>query len=739
MPVKSSANIGRPGIGNNFNNETGSWDVDETGQGHGKALKTKHFSYYVGNRRWDVQSARVLDKANTTFIKPFTTAKKASLTTFVSDAGAVAGAIKVTDYDGAEAGILGLVVLPSGEPIMKGATAKVITITATTGSLVVGDGVQLTLATGSGNEATVSATVATGNTFPAFPNIPGYTFTVGASPNTNELTIEGSDFVDNFRVKSITVGTSATALSAAIATKTAYTAETSGIEYKAYSLGNTGKLVDLNYIVTDYNSTAKSTDIYAKDALDTVSDPYLMAAIRYAASMGYLSSTDSNPTRIHIPIAESAADTLQIVDSRIQRPLNARDGRLGLDPSFNSTYNKDIAGIGTEGFAYNLSGLVNIKMLDTIFAVYQDRPFGNAGGSSTDYYSVRNNIPYIGDSTGQANSVSFQEYYINGTVMQMGRMFKITKEEMLFGNFATAANYGGGTMLNRTGFQRKLEGLYELIQEDKEIAQQLDIINNAGVVFYAGGALTMKGITKPMTAKTLKQVANRLVENKAEHHSDNVASGNNYGSISRPASWFALTSHRVISTLADMRSVVATDRNNSWIPVSDYLSHKDTKYYGGDSSLQAEQGSIGRFRFISMYPGHEIIYDGNGGFGGGKPSQTLMYNSEYETFEEKDKANYSNVQGYVHEDFETDANGNLVLHMIYVIGKDAISTIKLGGSYSELVTRQKLPSLVSTSSNNLDSADPFDNKGWVAVSWYHGSIAKFKEKIVKILLPVKRA
>jgi N4-gp56 family major capsid protein len=370
-----------------------------------------------------------------------------------------------------------------------------------------------------------------------------------------------------------------------------------------------------------------------------------------------------------------------------------------------------------------------------MFAVFQGTPRANAGGESLNYKDVSRNIPVIGDNTGEANVVSFNTFTVNGTIMTMGRMFKLTESLLMFSDYGAYGNGQNGGMLGGPNINPEnvkikggpltlmLEGFYDQISRDKEIAQQLDIINGAGVTFYAGGALTKKGITKPLTVDTLKQCAARLTLNGAEHDTDNFGGSQNYGSTYLGESWWALTSPEGIQTLKEIQSNQVNGKIDTWQPAASYAA---AGLRPSSSSLASEKGSLGDFRFVQMYPETAITYQG----GGGKPGRDVWFNSEYKTTTEANKEGYNKK---IVDEFALDANGNLDLHMIYVIGKNAISTIKLKGRGTMQVN-----SHVPGTGKNVTSWDPYDQNGFVSAKWIHGSFVRHPDKIAKIIFPVRK-
>jgi len=751
LPVYDNKNIGGAGVGHNFEENVGLFYEGGAGLNNGEPLRTKKFSYYIGNRRFDVNpystnvfkestiAGRFLANSSATFAVTY-----ASFADAASDfdkatfsAGATNSVItkgdqlRVADDINVVTGYLGVFsVLTSSDPIQS--RPRKIDI-----HHIVGDAsgaLHFTLVTAKGIKATTIDLAIDANGYLADVTtakeivvgsikVGSYTVAKGSSTLDNIITITGNDMSDNFTAYVTNVTSSYQK------EVDAYLYQFFKETYNIYSIGGANHSVKF---LTEVTTTSAEDDI--------VSDPYLTAALAYAKNMGYMDTllqSSDDISKLVVPLATTSLDTVQIIDSRkfkYNSNLNMK-GSIGYEDL--NTYSAGVGGLGKLNFGHNLAGLVNIRNVEVLFAVFQDRPYGNAGGTYSDYHNIVNHIPYIGENTGVANVVSFNQYWINATVFRMGRMFKVSKEDLLFGNLGLMDKVGN-TSINKQQLMVMTDGLYDLIARDKEIAQQLDIINNAGIVFYAGGASSMKGITKPLTYNTLRQAAKRLTENLAEPHTDRFSSNNSYGSVAGAPAYFALTSHNVIDTLRGVSSRNANNKAESWVP-AEYYSHTSLNDIGG-SKLTQEMGRLGSFRFIQMHPGHSIIYDGNGGLGGGKPGKNDYYDSEGKVreFADYEEASKEGFIGRVTDDFETDANGNLILHMIYVIGKDAISTIKLGSDASELQVNTRLPLLKGNNDSYPDSSDPYGNKGFVAASWYHGSIATHPDRILKILTPVKR-
>jgi N4-gp56 family major capsid protein len=746
MPVMDNRNIGGFGRGNNFNEETGTFDVDAEGNGLGTGaqLKTKHFSYYIGQRRYDVNSAAVLNETNTVFASSLASSAFSAVTDLDSLGTALAtgGVSRVLDDKDNEYGFLGVIIekdtdgsdgasktakiakftVPSNSTIATSSSAE-ITVTL--------DGTDKTVSLGSsagGTPSDIATAIATG-----LNSGFGVDYTVSAEGSS--VFIEDtkgtlSDFTASVSVSG--TGTGDKLVINKVSVVRDFEIEEEGETYTAYSIGGTrGAIVELASGLTEGSTYSDP---------EGLEDPYLRAAIENAKMFGYLESATQGTgdiRDIRVPLAKTMLDTLQIIDSRVNPDIPyIHSGAYNNGATYDSTYSSELAGKGKVGFGFNISSLVNVRNISGIYAVYQDRPVGNAGGHFRDYYNIVDNIPVIGDNTGEANVVNMQRIEVNGTIFQMGRMFKLSEDELLFSDFGIMdpRSLSEGTKgFSASKIKLKTDALYATILQDQETAYQLDIINNAGVTFYSGDAYTMKGITKPLTAKLLKQVATRLKDNKAEPDRGIFGGSQNYGTTPIASSYLALADHRVISTLSNIASKNVNDHTNSWRPAELYKG-AGLENTGGRSLLTEEQGALGQFRFLQLHPQTEIIYHG----AGGKPAKNMYYDSEmnvkeFDSWTDAEAAGYRNN---VSEDFKADAFGNLDLHLIYIIGKDAISTIKLGGR-QKITTKVHIPAGMD-SSREANPFDPWGKRGFIASSWWHGTIADYPDRIVKIYLPVHK-
>jgi len=755
LPVYDSRNIGGQGVGSTYDDENGYYQNDFTnglGLGNGKPLRTKHFSYYIDKERFDVEGTYSvngvvidkLDEDNTPFMSDRDSVTKAAeLINGTSTAAEIKAKFetvgtKVT-LDNEIDFILGVVANQTVSSISDRTLEITLADIAAVPSNYGAYGFKLINA--GGVETVLPPILSVGiNTKIEIvdiekhvaDNIQVFTragYKVVVDTTTHKVIITDTDNTEGvFSVKAGSVATVATV----VATKKALATTIQAVN----AVGATGSTISSNryelYTVNSVTNVLSPIKDKEGDTLYTVTepiftDPYLALVIEKAKRGGYLSAFTGGTNSfedITVSIAKQVKDTLVSIDAR-RIPNWGDTARLA--GSRASKY----WGKGKIGFAYNLDSVVHTKDLGTIFAVFQDRPYANAGGEYMSYANVLDNIPVLGETDGAVNSIGFSKTTVNGTTFRMGRLFKFTKDMLKYDNYGVNANGAPQKTVSTNQLAEMTDRFFNLIEKDRDIAYQLDVINHAGMVFFPGDAFSKSSVTKPVTLGIFESVAARLFANEIVPHSPQSNGSVMQGTRPVPPAYTALTSNKVINTLSHIYKDGSP--HQTWQPAHTY-GGASPMLLSPSEKLTAEKGLFGEFRFSPLFPGNEIFFPGEGG----KPVSNMYYNSSMETaiFNDNVTASAAGYTGNVSEDFEVDAKGHLNLYPIYVVGKDSLSTIEIGNENS-LQTATRVPG-TSGSNEIIDLSDPFNQIGIVATQWDHGVFPEKPAGIAVIYVPVRK-
>ena len=309
---------------------------------------------------------------------------------------------------------------------------------------------------------------------------------------------------------------------------------------------------------------------------------------------------------------------------------------------------------------------INDQGLDASGSVIAD---GNLYGSSTDIGTIPGKLPTLTENGGRVNRVGFKRKEIEGTIAKFGFFDEYTQESVDFDTDAELRMHVAREMLN---------GATEMTED----ALQIDLLNSAGVVRFAGDAtadaeldnadivdysdllalhITLTDNHTPMTTKVIS--GTRMVDTRT------VAGGRvlYIGSELQP----------VVEAMTDLHS------NPAFKPVHQYAA--------GATILNGEIGSVGYFRIV-VVPKMLKWADA----GAATPTAGFYGNTNYDIFPMLCVGNES----FTTIGFQTD--GKTVKFKIY----------------------NKPPG-----EERADHYDPYGETGFMSIKWYYGFLLQRPERI----------
>lgn len=299
---------------------------------------------------------------------------------------------------------------------------------------------------------------------------------------------------------------------------------------------------------------------------------------------------------------------------------------------------------------------------------------GNLYGSSTDIGKISAMLPVVSETGGRVNRVGFGRRNIEGSFIKMGFFYEWTRE---------FENFDSDPQVLQHMYEEAIIAAHQ-IQED---ALQIDLMNGAGTIIYAGSAVSDATCdhTSQVSYKTFVRLEQALT------------------AVRTPKQTKLLTG----STLVDTRTVIAervafvpselkqllfglmNSRNEpALVPVE--------KYGSQIKPMEDEIGIINGFRLIEVqdmkcWRGVGAVED---------PSKNLWA-----------------------------TNGKYDVFPILSVGAESFSTISFipsgkqnGGHNFEIITKK--PSAETASSD-----DPYGEVGFTSIKWYYGILFLRPERI----------
>ncbi len=212
--------------------------------------------------------------------------------------------------------------------------------------------------------------------------------------------------------------------------------------------------------------------------------------------------------------------------------------------------------------------------------------YGNLYGSSKDIGVIQARLPNLSETGGRVNRVGYHRLVLEATLQSMGMFHEFTKEALDFDSMDDLYSH-----LSR-----------ELVRGASEMTEdvlQMDILAGAGVLYYAGDAVsraTMSGETgsvDTITYEDLQRMSIQLDDNRT------------------PKTTKILTGSRMIDTQTvghgrllyigselqiQLEKMTDAFNNKAFVPVEQYAYAGD--YKKGVNMVHGEIGKIGQFRLI---------------------------------------------------------------------------------------------------------------------------------------------
>jgi N4-gp56 family major capsid protein len=303
---------------------------------------------------------------------------------------------------------------------------------------------------------------------------------------------------------------------------------------------------------------------------------------------------------------------------------------------------------------------------------------GNLYGSSKDIGTISGKLPVLSETGGRVNRVGFKRKELEGTFEKFGFFDEYTQESLDFDSDAELMMH-----INR-----------EMIMGANEITEdslQIDLINAAGVIKYAGNATANANVGPDdiVSYGDLMRLSIDLDNNRTPKHTKMITGSRMVDTRTIPSARVAYIGSELLPTFKAMKDL---HNNPAFISVE--------KYAAGGAVLNGEVGSVDHFRLV-------VVPEMTKWAGAGVDDPT---NTCYETGNKCD------------------------VFPILVVGDESFTTIgfQTDGKTVKFKITHKAPGEATADRN-----DPYGETGFMSIKWYYGFMALRPERIALIKTAAK--
>lgn len=300
---------------------------------------------------------------------------------------------------------------------------------------------------------------------------------------------------------------------------------------------------------------------------------------------------------------------------------------------------------------------------------------GNLYGSSKDVGVISGKMPALSETGGRVNRVGFKRIELEGTIEKFGFFDDYTQESMDFDTDEALLEH-----INR----EMILGANEMTED----ALQIDLLNSAGVVKYAGAATTASEIdnTCVVAYGDLLRTSITLDQNRCPKQTKVITGSRMIDTKTIPSARVAYIGSELLPTFKAMKDL---HNNPAFIGVERYGA-------AGATTLNGEVGTVDQFRLV-VVP-EMMKWSGAG-------ADASADASCYET------------------------NGRFDVFPILVVGDESFTTIgfQTDGKTVKFKITHKAPG--EAMANQLD---PYGETGFMSIKWYYGFMCLRPERLALI-------
>lgn len=296
---------------------------------------------------------------------------------------------------------------------------------------------------------------------------------------------------------------------------------------------------------------------------------------------------------------------------------------------------------------------------------------GNLYGSSKDVGTISGKLPVLSETGGRVNRVGFKRKELEGTFEKFGFFDEYTQESLDFDTDEELWQHINREMIN---------GANEITED----ALQIDLLNSAGVIKYAGSATSNATIdaTSLVDYGDLLRLSIDLDNNRTPKQTTAFTGTRMIDTKTIPSARALYCGSELLPTL---KAMVDLHGNPAFIPVE--------KYQSGGNTLIGEAGAVDQFRIIVV---PEMMKWAGAGAAVG--TDTTCYKTA----------------------------GKFDVFPMLVIGEASFTTISFqtDGKGVKFKIFHKAPGEATADRN-----DPYGESGFMSIKWYYGFMVLRPERI----------
>lgn len=304
---------------------------------------------------------------------------------------------------------------------------------------------------------------------------------------------------------------------------------------------------------------------------------------------------------------------------------------------------------------------------------------GNLYGSSKDVGTIVGKLPVLSENGGRVNRVGFKRIEIEGEITKLGFFDEYTQESMDFDTDADLMTHINREMLN---------GATEITED----ALQIDLLNGAGVIRYAGAAVSAATVTgegadiSEVSYEDLMRLSIDLDNNRCPKSTTIITGSRMVDTKTIDAARILYCGSEMIPTFRAMKDL---HNNEAFVPVQ--------KYADATSLIRGEIGSVDQFRIV-VVP-EMMNWTGAGATETGANTGYRATGAKYDVFP------------------------------LLVVGDKSFTTIgfQTDGKSMKFTITHKAPGR-----ETADRNDPYGETGFMSIKWYYGTLILRPERIALI-------
>lgn len=310
---------------------------------------------------------------------------------------------------------------------------------------------------------------------------------------------------------------------------------------------------------------------------------------------------------------------------------------------------------------------VNDQGLDATGASYAN---GNLYGGAKDVGVIPGKMPLLSETGGKVNRVGFTRLTLEGTFRNFGFYYEYTEDSLQFDT---------DEELEEHVSREAIRGANQIIEDNI----QIDLLNSAGTVVYAGTATSNATVDENarLTYRKILDLSLKLDDVDTPKQTTIMTGTRMQDTVTIPSARVAFIGSELVPTLRGMKDL---HQSPAFIPVQ--------KYAAGTTVLNGEIGMIDQLRFVQV----PRMFSWKGA-------------------------------GTAHDGATVRVTGGKVdVYPVLVVGDESFTTIgfQTSGKTVKFELINKKPNKETASLDN-----PYGKLGFASIQWWYGFMALRPERI----------